>query len=308
MFCWGLNSTWWEYGAPPDLVPGTGTPAAPIVEEIVSLAGGVGAHFCGITRAQGAICWGRGGFGQLGTGAVGAIGNSAAVVQGDIPWADISVSRISTCGLSTLGNGYCWGTNQSGEVGSPSIAIGDLTLAPNAIHGGYVFKSLAAGWLHACAIAASGAAYCWGNNAQGQLGIGTADTTRRQEPRQVMSVLSFKQISVGSRYTCALTTDGDAYCWGANRTGQLGDGTLVDRNLPTLVAGGLKFVEIVTSSGFATGAFATAPSEVQGGVGHTCALTMAGKAYCWGWNGNGELGDGTTDDKTTPTPVAGDLT
>ncbi|MGQ0642048.1 MAG: RCC1 domain-containing protein [Gemmatimonadaceae bacterium] len=90
--------------------------------------------------------------------------------------------------------------------------------------------------------------------------------------------------------TCGRTSTGAAYCWGDNRWGQLGDGTTVDRLVPTLVVGGLDFAELDT-----------------GGV-HTCGRTTAGVVYCWGSNTEGELGDGTFFDRHVPTKVVAPLT
>jgi alpha-tubulin suppressor-like RCC1 family protein len=253
------------------------------------------------------VCWARGGVGQLGGGTFGAAGNPAVTVASDLHWTAISVGRLTTCGLSESGTGYCWGINQHGEVGASTVAIGASSSSPVPVEGGLTFKAIATGWLHACGITTAGAAYCWGANNSGQLGSG-ADTLDRRSPTAVSGGLTFTQISLGSRYTCGLTTDGSAYCWGDNGTGQLGDGTLTARVTPTPVAGGRKFSQIAAGSGFAAGANAIPPVPLQGGSGHTCALTTAGQPYCWGWNGDGEIGDGTTVDKLTPTAVGGGLT
>ena len=97
------------------------------------------------------------------------------------------------------------------------------------------------------------------------------------------------QLSAGSLHTCGLTDTGQAFCWGINSHGELGDGTRSDRSLPTPVSGGLSFVKI------------------SSGDGDTCGLIESGAAYCWGTNSVGELGDGTREARTSPTPVAGGL-
>jgi alpha-tubulin suppressor-like RCC1 family protein len=99
--------------------------------------------------------------------------------------------------------------------------------------------------------------------------------------------LSFAQVSAGGGHTCAVTALGTAYCWGANHSGQLGDGSTVERVTPVPVAGSLGF------------------ASVAAGFSHTCGVTSGGAAYCWGENEDGQLGDGTTDDRSSPVPVAG---
>jgi alpha-tubulin suppressor-like RCC1 family protein len=95
-------------------------------------------------------------------------------------------------------------------------------------------------------------------------------------------------VSAGDRHTCAVTADGGVRCWGANDTGQLGDGTDAGRATPVPVAG------------------LTSPIEtVVAGEGHSCAVTAGHRAWCWGVNGGGQLGDGTTTDSRVPVAVAG---
>ncbi len=112
----------------------------------------------------------------------------------------------------------------------------------------------------------------------------------------------FRQIDAGSEYTCAVTTDNRAFCWGNGRHGQIGDGKNYLRFLPSAVAGGHQFERVTT------------------GEYHTCAETTLNRAYCWGSNGppvrvngvwsqdvSGVIGDGTTTQRLTPVAVAGGL-
>lgn len=116
-----------------------------------------------------------------------------------------------------------------------------------------------------------------------ELEIQNAGAKHEERPGWVVTT-----ISAGDGYACATETDGDAYCWGGSRTGALGDGVLDSRRLtPTRVVGGHRFTSIATYNG------------------HACALTRAGKAYCWGANDRGQLGDGTTTLRLEPTPVTG---
>jgi hypothetical protein len=156
---------------------------------------------------------------------------------------------------------------------------------------GLAFGSVSAGiGQHACAVTTAGDAYCWGRNTNGQLGNGS--TTDRLTPVAVSGGLTFGMVSAGANeHTCGVTTGGQAWCWGWNNYGEVGDGTTTTRLAPVAVSGGLTF------------------AAVSGGAnGFTCGLTTAGAGYCWGLNNVGQLGDGTTTARLTPVAVSGGLT
>ena len=307
--CWGANTDFLEYGVSALDITSQRTPVAVPVPPLTSFANGVGTHFCGLKDAT-ALCWARGGFGQLGRGTVGATGNAAAPVAGGQRWREISVSRLSTCGIAEDDTAYCWGTNQRGEIGVDTVPLRSLTLAPRAVlNGDFRFRHIAAGWLHACGITTDGQTFCWGDNVVGQLGNGTADTLPRRIPTLVAGGHAFTRLALSAKHSCGIAADGFTYCWGNNQFGQLGDGTTTDRHVPTRVAGNVAFTDIVAGSGFAGFSDAVVPvPRTAGGVAHTCALTAGGAAWCWGWNGNGQLGDGSVTDRHTPVAVAGGLT
>lgn len=308
VYCWGVNSKYWEYGTPIGTRAGGVSPTSAIVPELASLSRGVGMHFCGIDADGQGVCWGRDGSGQLGRGQVLLDGNEAGAITGGMRWLDISVGRLTTCGLAADGMGYCWGLNQRGTVGAAQIPVNAQVDTPTRVDGLGTIKSISAGWTHACAIRANGEAWCWGSNGEGQLGTGVVDTNSHRSAERVIGGQVFDKIALGSRFGCALTPAGDAYCWGANFTGQLGDGSTTERTQPVAVAGGHKFTQIVASSGFATGTFGAPPGLDFGTYGHACALDTAGKAWCWGWNRDGQVGDGTSIDRAAPVAVAGGLT
>jgi hypothetical protein len=144
---------------------------------------------------------------------------------------------------------------------------------------------------HSCALSTSFAAYCWGYNANGQLG--NNDTSFVNPiPIPVLGGLALAKIDVSKLedFTCALTTAGKAYCWGENDLGQLGDGTTTRRLVPTPVAGGLTLKALAV------------------GANHVCAITTEGNAYCWGRSPNGAFGDGSVGLRVTPAPAAAGLT
>ena len=151
--------------------------------------------------------------------------------------------------------------------------------------------SVSAGSRHSCGVTTTGAAYCWGRGVEGQLGDGTNAISN--VPVAVSGGLTFQSVSAGGFHTCGVTTAGKrAYCWGFNREGQLGDGTnTLFIKVPVAVSGGLTF------------------QSVSLGRFYSCGVTTAGKrAYCWGFNGDGELGDGTNTDSNVPVVVLGGLT
>jgi len=216
-----------------------------------------------------------------------------APAQDSLQFTSLVAGWAHTCGLTRDGRAYCWGWNPGGALG-----IGDTVVSttPVAVTGGLTFTALAASLLHTCGLTPSGAAYCWGDNSEGQLGATTTERCSKLEnspcspmPLAVSGGLIFTAISAGFQHTCALTPTGAAYCWGRNDVGQLGRGdTLPSTPTPTTVAGGVRLVTL-TAGGF-----------------HTCGLTPAGDAYCWGGNSVGQLGRG--DDTTrgvTPAPVSG---
>jgi alpha-tubulin suppressor-like RCC1 family protein len=156
------------------------------------------------------------------------------------------------------------------------------------------WRTIGAGRLHTCALDEAGYAFCWGDNSEGQLGV--PDTPGDSVPLPVAGDRRYEALAVGRDHACALTTAHEAFCWGRNSEGQLGIGTFatVWTPIPMRVVGGLLFASIS-----ATGV-------------HTCALTTpGGAAYCWGWENEGELGNGnalTFTGRPTPLPVHGGLT
>jgi alpha-tubulin suppressor-like RCC1 family protein len=142
---------------------------------------------------------------------------------------------------------------------------------------------LALGTAHACARTTDGRVFCWGDNATGQVGDGSA--VDRTTPVQVPDLAGVVRIWALRDRSCALTRDGLVHCWGDNADGLLGDGTELDRYAPVRLTS------------------LTDVTDVALGFRHSCAIARAGTVWCWGENGYGQLGDGSTDDRTRPTEV-----
>mgnify|MGYP001035708857 CR=1 FL=1 len=241
-------------------------------------------HTCALTESGRVKCWGRNDSGQLGDGTttqrttpVDVVGLSGVMA--------IAAGGHHTCALTASGSVKCWGRNDSGQLGDGTTADSTIPVDVTGLTGGVT--SITAGGYHTCALTASGGVKCWGYNSSGQLGDGT--TTSSTTPVQVSGLTSgVIAIATGGVHTCALTTSNGVKCWGANWSGQLGDGTQIQRTTPVQVSG--------LTSGV---------TAIAAGLVHTCALTTSGGIKCWGFNGLGQLGDGTTTSSTTPVQVSG---
>lgn len=155
-------------------------------------------------------------------------------------------------------------------------------------------ETVSAGRDHTCAIDTLGQPWCWGNGTFGQLGDGDMTGTDKWQPVAVTGSLTATTISAGGFHTCALVGNQVAWCWGDDNSGQLGDNnpTTFTSYQPRMVAGNHAF------------------KAISAGGEHTCALDSAGKAWCWGSDDHGQVGDGNADqsDKYAPVAVAGDHT
>jgi len=218
-------------------------------------------------------------------------------------FTSVSVAGDAACGIGDAQHGLCWGDDFQGALGDGQAL--DSALSPAVtLPGGHAFASLDEGVFGGCGIDTGGAAWCWGSDLFGELGVNdSVDAIAVSQPIAVLGGLRFAQIAVGGVYTCGITTTGLTECWGINDAGQLGDGTENDRAAPTPVAGGA-YVRV----------FAGAKNDI---LGHTCALDASGAASCWGVNDAGQLGAASSDQchfgagqpcSLTPIAVAGGLT
>jgi alpha-tubulin suppressor-like RCC1 family protein len=247
---------------------------------VISAGGG---HTCALTAAGVAYCWGFGQDGQLGAPTSQACNGfpcspTPVAVSGGLTFRTLNAGVNHSCGITGDGMAYCWGRNNSGQLGHAGTGS-----SPGAVGGGLVFSSLSAGSEHTCGVTTVGFAYCWGGNTFGQLGNGT--TEARPAPAPVSGELRFSSISAGAQHTCGVTTMNAVYCWGNNDRGQLGAGNTSGSLTAVPVQRGLPF------------------TQVSVGFFHSCARTTSNRVYCWGRNHFGQLGTGAIAVASSSVPV-----
>jgi alpha-tubulin suppressor-like RCC1 family protein len=307
LYCWGYNVDG-QIGSGtnsgPELCGGASCSTVPMAVasglRFLQVAAGDN-HACAVSRDQRAYCWGQNGEGELGTGTNtgpetcrGPCSTRPVPVTGGLRFRQLAAGQYYTCGVTTDDRVYCWGSNRYGQLGDSTEA--PRRLSPTPVSGTRRFRQVAAGIQHTCAVTTGSRAFCWGDGRFGQLGNGKAYLSFW--PRRVAGDLSFDRVTVGRSHTCGETSTNRGYCWGMNDKGQLGVGDTGTESCrfgipcgtrPVAVVGGLRFLQL-SASGY-----------------HTCGKTATEVVYCWGWNGVGQLGDGTETNRPAPTRVAGPL-
>ena len=282
-YCWGQNTSG-QLGN--NSTTNSLTPVAvqmPAGVSFQSIAAS-NAHNCALTATGQAYCWGWNGYGQLGNNSTTKSSIPVAVqMPAGVLFRSIAAGYAHTCALTTEGKAYCWGMNQYGQLGNNSTTKSSIPVAVQ-MPAGVSFQSIAAGYTHTCALTATGQAYCWGEGSSGRLGNNSTTSSRIPVAVQMPAGVSFQSIAAGYTHTCALTTEGKAYCWGRNTDGQLGNNSTTNSLTP---------VAVQMPAGVSSQSIAA--SNV-----HTCALTTTGKAYCWGMNQYGQLGNNSTTNSSIP--------
>jgi alpha-tubulin suppressor-like RCC1 family protein len=237
-------------------------------------------HRCGLTAAGAAHCWGTNFYGELGTGAPGGARDAPVPAAAGLALTAIAAGTYATCGLATDGSARCWGYGGYGMLGDGTY---DTRADPAPVAGGLRFVALSVSGSTACGLTAAGSVYCWGGGDEDVGVAGDPTPTLRSADR------SFAVMHTGRAHGCGLTTANAAWCWGDNGSGQLGDGAPdAGGDVPRAVTGGLVFRTLAV------------------GFNHSCGVTAAGTAYCWGSNYAGQLGDGTVVPRPRPTRVLSD--
>jgi alpha-tubulin suppressor-like RCC1 family protein len=301
MQCWGSNS---------DGQLGNGTSdssrhASPIsipsstLSDVQLLAAG-SQHTCALMGNGTVRCWGRDNHGQLGDGGTSdVLSPPNSSISGLTNMVFVAPGISHTCALQADDAIRCWGDDSHGQLGNGD-PLSDSS-APVIVTGGggtISGRGIAAGNQHTCARRASSAGACWGDNVNGQLGnTGTADSSSpttiktlatRSGLFVVVDLTAIKAIAGGGLHTCELGANGSVRCWGANGSGQLGNGGTGEVHFaPAPSIGGLANV-----------------SSIVAGDSDTCVLLVNGKVQCWGENSLGQLGNHSSgNDSSTPVTV-----
>jgi hypothetical protein len=276
-YCWGSNGAG-RLGATGGATPTPVAVSGGLAFQVLS-AGGT--HTCGLTADGEAYCWGNNGSGQLGvlsptSNCNGTCSVAPVPVSGGVEFASLAAGGTHSCGITTAGAAYCWGSNAGGQLGNGQTISTPL---PVLVVGDRKWLVISAGGAHTCALTTEGAAYCWGRNDVGQLGLATSaadcpipNVACATRPLAVATNARFSSISAGTAHNCALTREGAAVCWGANRSGQLGNGDVFDTPIPQAVEGALLF------------------TTISAGGEHSCGLTQLAVIYCWGDNFRFQIG------------------
>jgi alpha-tubulin suppressor-like RCC1 family protein len=306
LYCWGANNIS-QIGP----VPAGGTPGKWLATQVWASVSAGEFNTCAITPTGALYCSGANDQAQMGNGAAVPAGGAAPALAalagagaGKL-WSTVAVGQSHVCAMErfdpanpvTSRTPWCWGYNTSGQVGGgtlappsvpPKVSAQIVDFGPTGANlaVGTVFDStsLVSGNAHSCVLTTLGAAYCWGNNAFGQLGNNAPlVNSMTSTPVAVAGGLAFTQLTAGAFHTCGLA-GGVAYCWGRNSSGQLGDGNVAGAvNNPVVVGGGLTFRNLSAGELFTCGVV---------NVGAAGAGTTSGRGdiYCWGDNEYGQLG------------------
>jgi alpha-tubulin suppressor-like RCC1 family protein len=280
IWCWGLNqagqlgnnSTTWKNK--PTRVTGS-------VSSWKDVKAGWN-HVCATDQSDNLYCWGLGGFGAIGHGAWTNVLTPVAV-PGMTGITSFGTGGDATCAIKSNGTLWCWGLNTHAQLGDGTVTS---TNSPAQIGAATDWTTITPGNGHTCGQRTDNKTYCWGHNLKGQVGIGAINGNNETQIQAVSGVANLTQVDSFHYTTCALRTT-NVNCWGAGSLGQIGNGSLNDALVPTLVS------------------LSRRATQVSVGNGHSCAVLNNATLECWGSNNHGQLGLGTeTTQQATPAAPA----
>jgi alpha-tubulin suppressor-like RCC1 family protein len=293
VLCWGANDAGQLGDGLADDRPGPGLVAG--IDDALEIAAGA-SHSCARLGGGQVVCWGANENGQLGDGTT--FTSAVPVTIGGLADASqLALGNRHSCAREASGEVLCWGANDLGQIGDNTGA--SQRTSPTAVRNVDDAAHIAAGQDHTCVARTAGGASCWGTNLNGQLGNGESGGDEGQ-PVSVVGAASAVGVASGGAHSCLWTGAGAVQCWGCDDVGQLGDGAAVPTDTCSCPSG---------SAGCSLGAGAilsmAAVDALDAGAAHACAVLSDGSASCWGDNGRGQLGDGSTTTAEAPTAVPG---
>jgi alpha-tubulin suppressor-like RCC1 family protein len=285
--CWGSDSD----GQVGDGSPAGGSRLAPVpvgLTDVAQVSAGL-LHTCALIADGTVKCWGRDLDGAIGNGVDNLDDKPSPLDVIDLTDAvTIAAGGFHSCALFRGGSVKCWGGDSEGQLGNGSNAESgrpspvDVSNLTDAV-------AIVAGARHTCALIEGGTVKCWGFDLHGQIGTGDDGQVSKQSPVDVPGLDSVIVLGAGTSHTCALRSNGEVLCWGWDAHGQIGDGD--DDQADELAP-----VPVMTSA---------AATQIAVGEAHSCAVLAGGSVECWGWDRDGQIGDGDDGqaDHMSPTGV-----
>lgn len=278
--CWGSNTNGLladGSAATQSAVPVTATKLS---GTFIDVAGGYSGHMCALRDDRTVWCWGLGSSGQLGNG-FNSTSRDPVQVSNLTNVQSIIAGYRHTCATKTDGSMWCWGEGTAvgyGQTGNKNVPTQVIGMESGVI-------GMAAGNAYSCAAKSDGSVKCWGSNGNGRLGNNS--TVNSPSPVDVSGLTNVIAMTGGYDHTCATKSDRTVWCWGSRQLGQIGDGnnTSGDQLTPVQVAG------------------LTDAYVLSTGDHHNCAVKLDRTVWCWGRNSDGQIGDGTKANATTPKQV-----
>lgn len=270
LWCWGYNY-WGELG----LGSTAQTPIPTQVGTATWLDIDIAFYqACGIQTDHSMWCWGENSYGVIGDGTTSPTPITTPTRSAPGSWATVEVGPHVACAIDMAGQLFCWGLGSSGMNGN---GMTTMATTPQPVVIGETppsdWTQLSIDHIFGCAIRQDGSLWCWGSNAHAQLGVPGAPSMETRPVQMTQSQTGWRRVDTGTYQTCAIDLDNDLYCWGNTSRGQLGTGA-TDHAVPTQMPGTL--------------------DKLQLGETMTCGLGPAGTIACAGYNVFGQLGDGTT--------------
>jgi len=324
VYCWGSNGSF-ELGRSVGGAPTSVAPAGSSLVDAIAIYGstvnaGTGGSFCVIKSDRNIACWGDGDWRRLGNNSPTSV-SSPTVISGISNVMSMGMGDSHSCAVKQDGTVWCAGGYGGSNIISPS-GSGTYAKIPGASNA----VAVTVGTNHACYLKLDRSVWCWGSNGDGQLGDGT--TTARFVPVKVKGLSDVVAVSSGGYYTCAVRSGGTVACWGSNTSYQLGrvpspgfssSTPVVVSDLKSVTSlattgttacaisgsavkcwgGGANYILGDAQTNFAPAPVTSAvglkkPTQLAMGFGTTCEIADGGRVWCWGYNLQGEAGNGLT--------------